>query len=182
MPILNVHHVLERLHIATDSRLRAVQDVRILIEKSVTPIATAKQIIDNLVISPYDTKDEIEARMVAQRLVDEAIILGEHYDPEKALEKAALKIAQARVETPWVFAKDGTSTVVSTTTNVEGVNIEVKEDGKIKKGGKQILAAALFEKHKALSNQEIIAIFMKELDMSKPGATTYLYNCKKAAK
>lgn len=182
MPILNVNHVLERLHIATDSRLRAVQDVRILIEESATPIATAKQIIDNLSITPFETKDETEARMVAQRLVDEAIILGEHYDPEKALEKAALKIAQARLETPWVFVKDGTSTVVSTTTTVEGVNVEVKEDGKLKKGSKQILAAALYEKHKALSNQQIIAIFMKELDMSKPGATTYLYNAKKAAK
>lgn len=44
------------------------------------------------------------------------------------------------------------------------------------------VAQVLYAQHKDKSNKEIIEIFMAELDMSKAGATTYLYNCKKAAK
>lgn len=50
---------------------------------------------------------------------------------------------------------------------------------KAKKGDKQKRAVELYEKHKGKPNAEIVAVFMKELDMSKAGATTYVYNCKK---
>jgi hypothetical protein len=181
--MLNVHHVLERLHIDNTSRCGAVQDVRTLIEESADRLATAHGIINNLTHGGFAVSDPIEARMYAQRLVDEAIILGEKYDPDQALIKAAKKIAQARVDSPWIFTSQSSySTVVSTTETREGVQVEVKTDGKMKKGGKQILAAALYEKHKSLSNKEVIQIFMKELDMSQAGATTYFYNAKKASK
>ncbi len=178
--MLNVEHVLTRLHIDPTSRLGAIQDVRVLIENSENPINVAKTIITNLSNVDFQTNDPIEARMTAQRLVADAILLGDRYDPESALERAAKKIAEQRVSDPWFFFKNQGTTVVTTTETREGVNVEIKTDGKIKKGGKQVMAAALYEKHKALSNKEIIEIFMKELDMSKPGATTYLYNCKKA--
>lgn len=178
--MLNVEQVLTRLHIDPTSRLGAVQDVRVLIEGSKNPINEAKMIISNLSDIEFNTNDPIEARMTAQRLVADAILLGDKYDPTQALERAAIKIAQQRISDPWFFAKEQGSTVITTTESRQGVNVEVKTDGKIKKGGKQILAAALYEKHKALSNKEIIEIFMVELDMSKPGATTYLYNAKKA--
>jgi hypothetical protein len=180
--MLSVEQTLTRLHIDHTSRLGAVQDVRHLIEGSPNPISAAKLIISNLSDVDFNTNDATEARMTAQRLVQDAILLGEKYDPTQALERAAKKIAEQRVSNPWFFSTDSTSSVVSTTETREGVNVEVKTDGKIKKGGKQILAAALYEKHKALSNKEIIEIFMKELDMSKPGATTYFYTCKKGAK
>ena len=179
--MLNVAQVLTRLKINSDSRCAAVQDVREHIESSENPIGAAKAIIINLINTDFTCDDPIIARMTAQRLVDEAICLGDRYDPEQALKKCADKIAQARIDTPWIFWKPSHSTVETTTETREGVAVEVKTDGKIKKGGKQVLAQALYAKHKTLSNAEIIAIFMKELDMSKPGATTYLYNCKKAA-
>lgn len=177
--MISVEHVLDRLHIDSTSRCGAVQDVRTLIESAPDPIAAAKSIIMNLSDVDFDTNDAIVARMTAQRLVDEAIVLGEKYDCEAALKKAAEKIAEARIKTPWVFATSTGSSVASTTETREGVNVEVKADGKMKKGGKQILAKALYEKHKALSNKEILAIFMKELDMSEAGARTYFYNAKK---
>lgn len=181
--MLSVEQVLTRLKIDHTSRCAAVQDVREHIETSEDPLFTAKQIIANLAdVVDLSLSDPIVARMIAQRLVDQAICLGSAYDPEKALEKAAAKIAQARLESPWLFFRNTSSTVVSTTESREGVSVEVKTDGKLKKGSKQILAQALYEKHKALDNKAIIEIFMAELDMSKSGATTYLYNCKKAAK
>ena len=68
----------------------------------------------------------------------------------------------------------------------EGIDdkVEVKADGKIKKGGKQILAAELYKKHvveteNPVDNQGFIKILMAELGMTKAGATTYAYNCKK---
>lgn len=179
--MLNVSTVLDRLHIDSTSRCGAVQDVRHLIESSENPLAAARSIINNLVIEEVFIDDPIEARMIAQRLVDEALVLGDRYDPEKALEKAAAKIAQARIDSPWIFWTPSFSTVDSKTEQREGVAVEIKTDGSFKKGSKQILAAALYEKHKTLSNQEIIAIFMKELDMSKPGATTYFYTQKAKA-
>jgi hypothetical protein len=179
--MLNVSTVLTRLKINSESRCAAVQDVREHIESSDNPIGAARAIINNLIDSDFTCDDPIVARMTAQRLVDEAICLGDRYDPNQALKKAAEKIAQARIDTPWVFYRETFSTVESKTETREGVSVEVKTDGSFKKGSKQILAKALYEKHKALTNAEIIAVFMKELDMSKPGATTYLYNCKKAS-
>lgn len=180
--MLSVTHVLDRLKIASFSRLMAVQDVRHLIEGSENPCAAAKQIINNLSDVNFQCDDPIVARMTAQRLVDQALLLGDKYDPNEALKKAAMKIEQARVDTPWAFYKPEFSTVVSTTETREGVSVEIKTDGSFKKGSKQLLAAALYAKHKSLKNKEIIAVFMKTLDMSKSGATTYFYNCKKASK
>ncbi len=180
--MLQVEQVLTRLKIRTASRNWAVQDVRELVEGSDNPLGAAKIIITNLGVDDYTNTDVTEARMTAQRLVDEALILGDKFDPNQALEKAALKIASMRVTDPWFFIKPNHSTVASTTETRDGVDVEVKTDGSFKKGSKQVLATALYEKHKALSNAEIIAIFMKELDMSKSGAMTYFYNAKKAAK
>lgn len=64
------------------------------------------------------------------------------------------------------------------------VKVAVKADGSIKKGGKEVLAVALYEKHvknaeTPLDNQGFIAVLMKELGMTKAGATTYNYNMKK---
>ncbi len=64
-------------------------------------------------------------------------------------------------------------------------DIEVKRkvvNGKTvkpKKGLKQIAAKAIFDANSDKSNQDIIKLFMTQLDMSKAGATTYLYNMKK---
>lgn len=178
--MLTAEQVLTRLNINSQSRLAAVQDVRAHIEGSDNPIGAARAIIANLISGDFTCNDPIVARMTAQSLVSDAIEFGDKYDDIVALKRAGDKIAGYRVSNPWFFYKPSSSTVETTTETREGIAVEVKTDGKLKKGGKQVLAMALYEKHKALTNKEIIAIFEKELDMSKPGATTYLYNCKKA--
>lgn len=179
--MLSVQQVLSRLNIDTVSRCLAIQNVRTLIESSENPCGAAQAIINNLVVVPVTVADPIEARMTAQHLVDSAMCLGEQYDPNEALKKAAERIAYHRIHNPWFFYKPTHSTVETTTEVKAGVAVEVKADGKMKKGGKQLLATALYEANKTKSNKEIIEIFMAELDMSKAGATTYLYNAKKAA-
>ncbi len=178
--MLNVGQVLDRLKIDSTSLVGAIQDIRTLIESSDNPIVTAKSIITNVADIEFNTNDPIEARMVAQRLVQDALLLGEKYDPTQSLERAAKKIAEQRITNPWFFFKNQGTTVVTNTETREGVNVEVKTDGKMKKGSKQILAKALFDNNPALNNQEMIKLFMKELDMSEAGARTYMYNCRKA--
>lgn len=176
---MNIQTVLTRLNIDTLSAAMAVQDVRELVESSADPLNTAQQIINNLVPTVVTFSDPIEARMTAQFLVDSALKLGDKYDPTDALKKAADRIAYHREHNPWFFYKKDHSTVATTTEIKSGVAVEVKADGKMKKGSKQVIARALYAEHKAKTNAEIIAIFMAELDMSKAGATTYLYLMKK---
>jgi hypothetical protein len=64
--------------------------------------------------------------------------------------------------------------IIVTRTNVAGKVV------KPRKGLKQEAAAKIYEANHEKSNQEIIALFVNQLDMSKAGATTYLYNMKKA--
>jgi galactitol-specific phosphotransferase system IIB component len=179
---MNVEQILTRLNITPNSRLIAVQEVRERVETASDPIAAAKEIVDNLTIGEtWSTDDPIVARMTAAFLVDNAIKLGDNYDPTAMLQKAAEKIAYYRETNPWFFYKREFSTVETTTETRHNVAVEVKADGKLKKGGKQIIAQALFENNKTMSTQDLVKLFMKELDMSKAGATTYVYNCKKAA-
>lgn len=181
--MLNTEQVLIRLNIDPQSVIRAVQQVRQLIEGSKNPLGAAKAMFDNLTRdTPFTYTDANEARMIVARLVQDAIKLGEQYDPDDALRRAAQWIANYRVTDPWAFAKPDNSTVITETVTRHDVAVEVKEDGKLKKGGKQMLAQALYAKNPGLDNKALIQLFMKELDMSEAGARTYVYNCKKAAK
>jgi hypothetical protein len=177
--MLNTEQVLTRLHIDFTSRSRAVQQVRELIESAPNPLAAASSIFREL--TPPNTEfafvDANEARMTVAYLIQDAITLGEQYDPEGALLKAAQRIAIAKETRPWAFVKD----VVSSTEAVSALSVELKANGKIKKGGKRILAAQLYETHKALDNKALLEIFMKELDMGIAGARTYLYSLRKSS-
>lgn len=178
---MNTEQVLIRLNIDSECRLRAVQDVRQLIEGSTNPLAAAKVLFSNL--APPDSEfkftDANDARLIVAKLVESAIMLGEKYDPQDALVRAATWLVNHKTNNPWSFLKTD-SGVSSETQHREGVNIEVKADGSFKKGSKQILAKALFDSNPTLNNAELINLFVKELDMSVAGARTYVYNCRKA--
>ncbi len=180
---MNTEQVLTRLKLDPGSRALAVQQVREQIENSPNPLSAAKVLFDNFVASNTDFTftDANEARMTVAFLVDNAIQLGERYDPTDALKRAAEWIVHQRVENPYFFYKPE-GTVATETVQQHGVAVEVKTDGKLKKGSKQILAKALYDKDPALDNKTMIQLFMKELNMSEAGARTYVYNCRKAAK
>lgn len=180
---MNVNSVLTQLKINATSHLYAVQDVREIVEASADPIGAARTIINSLtLVGDHTISDAVAARMTAQYLVQDAIVLGSKYDPQESLAKAAAKIAGFRISDPYFFSR-GVVVSEAPVVKTEGsVQVAVKADGKIKKGGKKVLAQELYAKHKSLDNKSIVEIFMKALDMSKAGATTYLNNCKKAAK
>lgn len=180
---MNTEQVLTRLHIHPTCRIKAVQEVRELIEGSTNPLGAAKVLFSNLAPPDEEFKftDANDARLTIAFLVDTAIKFGEQYDPEDALKRAAEWLANHKVNMPWCFVKPET-TVSSETQHQHGVNVEVKADGKLKKGSKQILATALYAANSSLDNAALIKLFAKELDMSEAGARTYFYNCRKAAK
>lgn len=182
---MNTEQVLTRLKLDPISPNTAVQQVRVQIEGSPNPLGAARILFSNFTApdEEFNFTDANEARLVVAFLVENAIKLGEQYDPNDALKRAAKWLVNHKMERPWSFAKAETSVSVSTETQLrEGVNIEVKADGKLKKGSKQILAKALFDKDPSLSNADMIKLFVKELNMSEAGARTYVYNCRKGAK
>lgn len=175
--MMNTDTVLTRLKIDPTSRVVAVQQVREMCEASANPIGVAEHILKNLTAGvQFNLTDADEARRLAAYLVADAITLGDAYDPTDALARAAIKIAKLRINDPWLFAKD------APTEERAGVQVEVKANGKLKKGAKQVLAAQLFEQHSALPNKDLIKLFEKELDMSQAGARTYVYGLRKGAK
>lgn len=178
---MNTEQTLTRLNIDPFSAIKAVQEVRNLIEGSENPLGAAKVLFTNLVNPDDEFKftDPTEARMTVASLVVDAIKFGEQYDPNDSLKRAALWIVRQRAENPWFFVKPEGSSNTETQSR-GGVNVEVKTDGSLKKGSKQILAKALFDKNPMLNNAQLIDLFAKELDMSVAGARTYVYNCRKS--
>lgn len=135
----------------------------------------------------------IDYELVVTQAVAETIVrnVGVPLDELDVLVKAkerALKFV-TNPSTQYYFAKADPTASGQPTTDVAfaasvDVKVAVKADGSIKKGGKEVLAIALYEKHvknaeTPLTNQEFIAVLVKELGMSKAGATTYNYNMKK---
>jgi hypothetical protein len=173
-----------------------VQQIREHIEESKTPLDTAKQFIFNVTSIAVDYTDLLLARHVAQSIGEDAI-LRDSYTFEDSISRGESRHRNLVAKMPYISlayipSETSTFSTPKTTTSIavaEGVStkVEVKADGKIKKGGKQVLAAELYALHVTnattpMTNQEFIAVLMKELGMTKAGSTTYAYNCRKAAK
>jgi hypothetical protein len=181
---MNTDEVLKRLNL--DSPLgesKVVQNIREQIEGSPNPLSAAKVLFSNFTLpeQEFNFTDANEARLTIVCLVVDAMKLGEQYDPTEALKRSVEWIANHKEKNPWSFIKPE-SGIETETVHREGVNVEVKTDGKLKKGSKQILAKAIFEKDPSLSNKDMIKLFVKELNMTEAGARTYVYNCRKDAK
>ena len=180
---MNAEQVLTRLNINCSSVATAVQQVRFLVERAADPLAAAKAIFVQITHpdTEFDFDDPNEARLIVANLVQHAIKQGEGYDPNTALTNATKWLKQYRIANPWAFTRDEAYSAVPTKTETRhDVSVQVKEDGSLKKGAKQLLAQALYDKNKGLDNKQLVELFMKELDMSQAGARTYVYNCKKS--
>lgn len=187
--MINTEAVFQRLNLGS-SRTDAVQRIRELVEGANDPAAKASGVIKDILGLETKYEDDGRALHIAQKVAEEVFKANHKVDNENELLTQCEKFVDAFRADPknaWMFAKP-TRNVEPTETKqvVKGIDtkVEVKANGKIKKGGKQVLAAELYKKHvleakKAATNQEFIAILVKELGMSKAGATTYAYNCKK---
>jgi hypothetical protein len=199
--MLDTRPALDRLGISTTSAMHAVQQVRLWIEdgNEADRINRANDLLERILgvkLTMADVADRPVATSltyavtIAQAAVEATIKQEGLVDNVELLMTNAKARADKFINTPahkWMFAV-AEETVMSTTdvAVAEGIEVKVavKADGSIKKGGKEILAIALYEKHVTKSatpvdNQGFVAILMKELGMSKAGATTYNYNMKK---
>ena len=189
--MVNTQLVFERLDLGT-SRFAAVQAVQAAIETAEQPQEKAQDLIFQIIGIKvvYDNADK--ARLVAKAVADEAWKANHQISNEEEI----LKICEVRIDKfmaaePWHFAKPQVYQAVATeqkqVSELVETKVEVKTNGSMKKGGKEVLARELYKKfvlevkpEDALDNQGFIKLLIKELDMSKAGATTYAYNCKKA--
>ncbi len=187
--MLNISSTLAHMNI-TPLRLSAVQEIRDILDKETEtqqPKVAAQLVFDLLGVK-VEFEDANQALFTTQYIVDSAIAGNcEVEDGEIALANA-LRRADAFMRKPenqWMFArKEDTVDTSNNQTVVEGLDtkVAVKADGSIKKGGKQVLAAALYEKHVLKAdvkptNAWFKELLCKELGMSGAGASTYAYNC-----
>jgi len=178
---------LEPLGIPKNSVNAAVQATGELIRGASDPSKKADEIVQAVAGVPMPKLDNIKKETVVAQAVVQTAVIHEEFNGEAAVHAGVAK-AETMAADPkysFVFVKtepveDKGGTLVA---NVDGkeYKVEVKSNGKIKKGGKQVLAAQLFEANKTSTTAELVALFVKELGMTKAGATTYVYNVRKKA-
>lgn len=188
--MLNVTHTLEHMEISTTSVSRAIQETREILGNADLCKAATNFIRKLLSLEVKFDNPDI-AQTTAFAVVEAAVRAKGEIGDEEALLKSALARAEAFVNKPenrWMFAKPEAEVAPQETRAVEGTDLKVvvKSDGKIKRGGKQQIAEALFKKHVLESelpcdNACFVKILMKEAGMSLAGARTYAHNCRKAA-
>lgn len=196
--MIDVSLALKHFDISTTSALRGVQEVHELITTATNPCKKATELVEKILgvtvdFPQTDDRAYIPAYITVQAVVANVIRAGCKFDDANLVVEESKQHCTKFMNNPansWMFAVE--KSVTASTNDVavaEGIDIKVavKADGSIKKGGKEILAKALYEQYRASAtfdasneNQPFIAILMKQLGMSKAGATTYNYNLKKA--
>ena len=190
--MLNVSPVLKHMNISTTSRAMATSEVGDLIRGSAIPTETARMFVNDVLSLPVKFDEPIYAGLVCKHIVkfvidNECVIDIDSVD--EILENAQV-YATDYCNNPansYMWAEldetiDSKAGHVTVATGIE-TKVAVKADGKIKKGGKQILAAEMYQKfvidaEVPLTSREFKDLLIKELDMTPAGASTYEYNCK----
>lgn len=190
--MLETKHAFERIGISMKSPVGAFQDVTARISGSSNPCKAAAKLLHDLAGIERTFTNPVIARMSVAKLA-ELIVNANHHiaDIDDLFDQAAAR-ADKFYNDPknsWMWAEAETPTTAGGEVRavVEGLDtkVEVKADGSIKKGGKQVLVAEMYKKNvleatTPMTNQQFVALVMKDLNMSKAGATTYAYNAKKA--
>lgn len=181
--MLESFRILERLDISTTSVIRAVQDVRQRVETSASPKSEALRIISEITGETIDVESNIDALHIAQSVVENAILQKETFVPEKALELAHKRVEQYRNNPAlqYIYVAEN-QLQQNETQEIAGVSVVINENGKIKKGGKALIAKQLFKElvvDKKMSKKDFIEQLMQQCKMSRAGATTYEHNVRK---
>lgn len=183
--MISAKSTLAHMPIRYDTVVGAVQDVGAMVRESADPISEATRIVALITGVTERFTDVNVALAVAQNVVQVAI-KNDTFDPQQAIDEGKSIDARLRASQPWLFAVSSKVDTPSETVHVgtAEVAVAVNAQGKIKKGGKEVLAVELYRVHvmeaaTPVPNSEFIQILMKELGMSKAGATTYAWNCRK---
>ena len=125
-------------------------------------MATANKIIVSLGGQPVSKT--IRADVIAKALIEQAVIFGNSYNPEKASTIAEAKFSKIEATMPYVFAGSDDSRVVNT-------KVEVKE----KRGGdKKERALEIYNREKGKNGTEIAKMIAEEIDITFANAYYYV--------
>jgi hypothetical protein len=185
--MIDASHAFDSIDAPNHSIQSIVQSIREHIEMAPNPIVRAGAMIDAMIGTIPPISDARYGRVLAQRI---AVLIVDHNFKIASVDelvKEADVYARKYINDPskaWMWATaDAEAAVDALPVVVDGV-VTQTSSGKIKKGGKQVLVLDLYKAHvleaeTPLSNQEFVQVVMKELQMSKAGATTYAWNAKK---
>lgn len=190
--MLNVLSVLQHQGLPVNSPCRAMQTVAQTIAGSSFPCRVANNYIKELTERDPGYTDPIRARLVCMGIVEAAVREnGVIRDVEQFIAEQEARADKHIANNAWQYVtEDDASAPVETKAVAEGsdVKVPVKSDGSIKKGGKQTLAADLYQTFlkttkldptKPEFNRAFKDILIKQVDMTEAGATTYTYNMRK---
>lgn len=193
--MLEVSHVLDRLKIRRSHITFAVEDIGSLVQDSKNPTYTASHLFNQILSVPVKFDDKVHARIAAKSMIRDVMLYHCSIDNDDIADivSDALEYATRFCNNPnnsYLWSKpDEDEDAVQEVQTIAGCEqkVAVREDGKIKKGGKQILAAELYDTHiknnpTPMSNKDYIQLLITTLDMTLAGATTYAYNQRKAHK
>ena len=177
---------LNRMRVRTYSPNGLIVDVRELMEDSGNVVLWCTRSIQRWIDRVVLFEDEVEARIFVKSFLYYLYKNGYEYT-EEVFENATEYTKQFLSDSSWSFLKGSKKVNIPVKeTNIGDIQVQVavNTNGKIKKGGKQVLAAELFKTHilnnaEPMSNKEFVELLMKELDMTKLGANTYLFNLRK---
>ena len=193
--MLNFKHILQRYEIRTTNITFAVADTAVVVGEAPDPKHKAKNLFGDLLGVYPEFSDNVYARIAAKRMIQLVAQSNYQVDPldVPALLTDVYNYTDVYVTDPknshlWSSPDENNPAPVAVHV-VKGLDCKVvlNENGKIKKGGKQVLSKELYIKYVTeaavpMTNQEFIKVLMDELDMTKQGSTTYAYNMRKQAK
>lgn len=185
--MISARPALLHLGFSVESPLRAVQEVREQIVNAKSPLTEAASIVFKVAGLEKKFDDITTAIHIAQHIVV-TFVQNESYDEELAYSEAVKRDEAIRKALPWAFEKAEPAAKRGETTSsvIEGIDVQVAvtSSGKIKKGGRAILAEALYAKHvleldTPITQKEFVKMLVKQVGMTQGGASTYAGNCKK---
>lgn len=156
-------YVLDKLGLKPGmSVTRAISKIGLDISESADPLRAANKII--VALNGNQAANPIHADIVAKALIEQAVIFGESYNADKAMNIANEKYDKIKRTMPYVFA--GSSEDLAPKRQVE-----VKQ----KRGGdKKARALEIFNREKGKENGEIAKVIAAELEITYANAYYYV--------
>lgn len=189
--MINIIPALNHLGINSASAVHAVAQLRDAIEQSaeaqrvdatVQLCTTIFGSAPSFVSLDLKVATELEwAVTIAQYALQEAITAGgEVGDVPELFARATERAAKIIGNHKWMYTA---AQAVAPAAEGEAI-VAKREDGTIKKGGKDVASQALYKKHvlettEPMTSQQFVALLMSELQMTKSGANTYAFNVRK---
>ena len=190
---MNAIQNIQSLGFNTDSYLVCAREVNNTYSNSLMSKSVSESIMKDTFGVVVETEHDKAANVALRYMITEYVRSAEKgvvLSSTDLVQIATQKTKSFFIDQPWMVP-GSRSSIQDIPEALEVVDVPVEEIKiarvmvgtktiKPKKGLKQEAAKRIYEANRGQPNKDIIALFMSQLDMSKPGATTYLHNMKKA--